>query len=105
MTMQTKVLNNLKNVLTAKGMEAIVCADFSNKGHLSIQKPNQVGELGSIHYDFQSSTMTLSITIKGKQILSQPPRLNYYDFYLQHTDIEGYQNFVYTLKKELQNAL
>jgi hypothetical protein len=99
--MQKKVLNNIKALIEARGLEALDCPNFSNTGHISIQHPAEVGELAKVGYNFQNDRYTLTITVLGERIPSQPGRADYFDFYLMFTDADGYKRFRSVLDMEL----
>lgn len=95
MDMQDKVLKDIVGVIEGCGLEALMCPAYANTGRISLQQKNEIGEYGYVSYNFQSSwgTMTFSISIGGKKVLSQPPRLNYHDFYMKYSEINNYKNF------------
>ncbi len=95
MDMQDKVLSDIAKTIENCGLEAIVCPTYANTGRVSIQQKGEIGEYGYISYNFQNSwgTMTFSISINGKKVLSQPPRLDYHDFYMEYSEISSYNNF------------
>ena len=103
--MQKKVINDLSTLIEKMGFQAITIPVYSNSGHISIQYPDVVGELGGVKYSFENvgfaSRMTLWIQIGGKNILSRPPRTGYYDFYIPYKDMDGYENFRNILENEL----
>jgi len=103
MDMQDKVLADIISVIEGAGLEAVTCPTWSNTGDISIQKEGEICEYGAISYNFQNQwkTMTFSITIQDKKILSQPPRLDYFDFYMQYSEADSYRNF----RKVLFSAL
>lgn len=93
--MQEKVLADIISVIEDTGFEAVTCPKWANTGRISIQQKGEIGEHGSVSYDFQSSwsTMTFSITIDNNKVLSQPPRLGYFDFYMDYSRADSYRNF------------
>lgn len=99
--MQKKVLAQITMIIEQLGFEVINKKEWANTGRLSIQKLNEFGELGKVRYDFQSDSIMLSIEINGQKLLSQPPRLNYYDFYFSYSDVAVFNRFVNTLKDGL----
>lgn len=105
--MQKKALHDIMRTIAAAGYEAIVCYDWANMGHVSIQLPDEVGEIGSVRFDFQNgwSTMKFEITMNGIKVMSQPPRSGYYDFYMKYTDIEAYKRFKATLTDVLEGKI
>ncbi|KJS04716.1 MAG: hypothetical protein VR73_13700 [Gammaproteobacteria bacterium BRH_c0] len=103
MRMQHKVLANLKALIESTGLEALDRPHWANTGSLSIQHPEEIQELASVGYDFQDTwgTMTFSITVKGQRLPSQPGRSDYFDFRINYTDGEGFQQF----RNRLQQVL
>jgi len=101
--MQHKVLANLKSLIESTGLEALDRPQWANTGSLSIQHPEEIEELASIRYDFQDTwgTMTFTITVGGQRLPSQPGRSDYFDFYIDYTDAEGFRYF----RDRLQHAL
>ena len=93
--MQDKVLADIISVIEDAGLEAINCPVYANTGRISVQRKGEVGEYGSVGYDFQNSwgNMTFSIAIQSKKVLSQPPRLGYFDFYMDYSSADSYRNF------------
>lgn len=65
--MQKKVIKDLTGLIETLGYEAIDIPVYGNVGHISIQNPEIVGELGSVKYSFDNcglaSRMTLSIAM------------------------------------------
>ena len=102
LSFQSKTLNIINSMIEKYGFESIKVSEYANTGKLSIQKSNRFGELGKITYDFQSDTLTLSITIGNKQIMSQPPRKDYFAFYMRHSDVRAFENFLSSLESELK---
>lgn len=103
MRMKLKVLTNLKALAESLGLEVIDRPQWANNGSLSIQFPDEIGELASVGYDFQDTwgTMTFTLTVKGKRLPSQPGRPDYFDFYIQYTAADDFRYF----RNRLQQAL
>lgn len=103
MRMQQKVLADLKALIESFGLEALDRPQWANTGSLSIQHPEEIGELASISYNFQDTwgTMTFSLTVNGKLLPSQPGRPDYFDFHLNYTDGAGFHQFRNRLQQTL----
>lgn len=99
---QTKVLGVISDLAPKYGLEALKVPQWANTGKLSFQHPQQVGELLSVGYEFQSDTMTFTITVGARRVLSQFPREGYYDFYMRHQSIAEFNTFVAKLEAELK---
>ena len=103
--MQKKVIKAISSIIERLGYEAIDIPVFGNTGHISIQYPDRVGELGGVKYMFDdcgfASRMTLRIKIGDKFILSRLPKTGYTDFILPYTDMDGYENFRNILENEI----
>lgn len=103
--MQKKVINDLSTLIEKMGYEVITIPVYSNSGHISIQYPDVVGELGGVTYTFENagfaSRMTFRIKIGDTYVLSHPPRKGHYDFILPYTDLDGYENFRNVLENEI----
>jgi hypothetical protein len=95
MSIQEKVLADIISVIEDNGFEAVTCPNWANTGRISIQQKGEIGEHGSVSYDFQNAwgNMTFSIAIQSKKVLSQPPRLGYFDFYMDYSSADSYRNF------------
>lgn len=89
--------------ITRRLKDALDRPHWANTGSLSIQHPEAIQELAGIGYDFQDTwgTMTFSITVKDQRLPSQPGRPDYFDFRINYTDGEGFQQF----RNRLQQAL
>jgi hypothetical protein len=103
--MQKKVIKDISSIIERLGYEAIDIPLYADTGHISIQYPDWVGEIGGVKYTFNNcgfaSQMKLWIQINKVNILSQPPRTNYYDFLIDYTDFDGYENFRNILENEI----
>lgn len=99
---QSKTLNIISSIIEKYGFQALKVSEYSNTGKLSIQNNNSFGELGKITYDFQSDTLTLGITIGNKQIMSQPPRQDYFSFYMKYSEVKAFEHFLSSLEAELK---
>ena len=104
---QTKVLNDLTQVIEQFGFEALELNVYSNLGRLSIQVPEQVGELARVNFDFQSDQMTFMLLVGETPVPSQPGRSDYFNFLIKYTDIDKYRQFRSSLEqvlKQLQSS-
>jgi len=99
---QTKTLGVITDLAPKYGLEALKVSQWANTGKLSFQHPQQVGELLSVGYEFQSDTMTFTITVGQRRVLSQPPRQGYHDFYMRHQNVGEFTAFVARLEAELK---
>lgn len=101
-TFQQKVIEYIANVILDYRLEPVMHSTFANGGKISIQNKDEIGELGHVRYNFQPGTYTLGINFAGKDIPSQEGRNDYFDFYLEDGDREGFNQFAGILRKHLQ---
>ena len=103
--MQDKVIKDLCKVIEGQGFEPVVMMGYSNTGRISVQEPNEIGELASIGFNFQNGagTMNFNITVQMHQIPSQPGRKDYFDFYINYTDRASYKRFRFVVEHELMH--
>jgi len=102
MSMQTRILKDLMDLISQCGFESEQERNWANTGSLMILKGIEV--FGSVSYEFQSSwkTMKFDITIGREKLLSQPPRPAYHDFYMKYSETDQYKNFRNRLESELK---
>jgi hypothetical protein len=102
--LQAKILTNLRGLVEGFGYEVLDHPRFANTGGLHVQDPKKVGDIALIGYSFQDDRYNLTLTVGGQRITSQPPRPDYYDWYLKYDDGYGYENFRAAVSKHLRPA-
>jgi hypothetical protein len=104
---QKKILGIVTQAIVDNGLDPVHRGKFSNMGAIGIQLSTKPVDIALVNYDFQSDTMTLSIYVKNAAgamvgVQSQPPRQNYFDFYMKYEDERGYDRFYTALMQELK---
>ena len=102
-TMQQKYLKRVETLAEDNGYEAVQVADYGNTGTIYIQQENSVSSDAEVYYNFQSGTVTFTITIRGIKMPSQPPREGYFDFYMNYSDNNAVNNFFKRLSRLLND--
>lgn len=102
MSTQTRILADLTKTIEAHGLEVENDRDWANTGRLSIY--DGIENVADVSYEFSRSwkTMKFSITVGDKKVLSQPPRQDYHDFYMEYSATSEYKNFRSVLESELK---
>lgn len=103
-TLQEKMLKLVADVIKKAKLDPVVSFDYSNTGTVHIQDPNSIESYGSIFFNFQSKTVTFRAKIDNTQLLSQPNRLDYHDWYIDNTDSKMITKFLLTLSKALKKV-
>jgi len=100
-TMQEKALTIIQNTIAQHGFEPVIKTIYANTGHIGVQDKNAFGNIASIQYTFQDAHVSFTITVRGKKILSQPPRPDYFNFLIEYHKPEDFDNFIKRLQGEL----
>jgi hypothetical protein len=82
---QSRILEMIEQRIVAKGYEVASSFNYSNLGTVRIYRPGTPIECGSITFDFQDATYSLSICFAGRRIPSQPGREDYFTFYQSYS--------------------
>jgi hypothetical protein len=101
-TGQDKILTDLATLVHSFGYEPVCRPNFANTGVIAVQHPDVVEEYAQIEYDFQPDTMMFRLTVQGTRVPSQPPRPDYFDFYMPVTNTAAYQAFRARVAEHLQ---
>lgn len=101
-TMQQKALAMIEAMIVKHGYEPVQSAGYANTGTIGIQDPTNIGNIGSVEYDFQSNSVTFRLNAWNERILSQPPRQGYYDFLIYYNKHEAFDNFFARLDETIQ---
>jgi hypothetical protein len=104
---QKKVLGIITQAIVDNGLDPVHRGRFANTGSVGIQLSTKPVDIALVNYDFQDGTMKFSIYVKSSTgamvgVQSQPPRKDYFDFYLKYEDERGYDRFHTTLMQELK---
>ena len=86
-TVSERIIRKIQEKLESRGYEIALKSTFVNMGRLYIYTPKDtVKAFAEIGYDFQAENYTLTLTVNGKKISSQPGRSDYFDFYQAYFD-------------------
>lgn len=86
-TQQQRILRILRAKLEGLGYVLAQQSTFANRGTVFIYIGDEATiPHGEIRYDFQSSNYTMTITVAGRKIPSQPGRNDYFDWYQAYTE-------------------
>ena len=102
-TMQQKYLERLEKIAEFNGFEAVQVAAYGNIGTVFIQTKDSVATEAEVHYNFQTGTVTFTLTVRGNKVLSQPPREGYFDFYMNYSDVHAVNKFFTTVSRYLDD--
>jgi hypothetical protein len=100
-SIQDKITTDIHNTFEKYGFEPVTVKSVSNMGYWSIQRPDDLTEYGRVGFNFQGSYNIFSIKIGDRKIESQPGRADYFDFHINTSENDKYQNFKEVLANEL----
>jgi hypothetical protein len=100
-SIQEKINADITKKFEQYEFEPVVVKMVSNVGYWSIQPDDECYEHGRVHFNFQGSYNIFSITIGDRKIESQPGRVDYFDFHINTSENDKYQNFIEIVDKTL----
>lgn len=99
MTMQGKVLNQIKRVLEQHKLEAVESWAWANAGNLYVQSSDSLETLFTIHVSFQDGYMSARI-----QTPDQPKPKEEAFPHIEYTAFAKMQGFLAAVEREAQDA-
>jgi hypothetical protein len=86
LTFQDFTLKRIEQTLWERKYVCTLSLSASNVGVVNVHYFNQHEPFARITYDFQPDTYTLTLTVSGREVTSQPGRGDYFKFYQRVTE-------------------
>ena len=104
-SIKDKTLQLLENVAVAADLESVVSFNHANTGTIYISDPNTPTVFAIVTFNFQPGTMTLTANVSNRQLLSQPDRPDYHDWFMDNSDGWTISRFILVLGEALAGNL